>query len=305
MKHRVSIVAVLACACCLALALAGCTQSTYRGKTLSPTVSTPTIGQSGTLRVGVDTTGGAPFVVSSNGTTTGLDVDMAAALAEQLGLKLEIVDVEGNAASALSAGTVDIVMTQSSSEKNSNMWLSDPYIETGVALFAPLGTTAIPTSSSGAKIAAQTSSTSAWTVENAFGSDSLSSMSDLMSAFTAVNQGTVDYVASDAVIGTYAAMRQGIDVQPIALLGTKGGYCIGVSSSNKDLQTAVSKALSTISSNGVAEVVQTKWLGSAINLDSLTTIEVSSSKSSSSTSETVSTSTAGANAVIQGSNSSN
>lgn len=120
MKHRVSLVVAFACAFCFALGLAGCSQAgSYEGKTLTPTISSPTIGQNGTLRVGIDADGGAPFVTSSSSASyAGIDVDMAAALADQLGLKLELVDVAGNASSALADGDVDIVMSQTSTEKS-------------------------------------------------------------------------------------------------------------------------------------------------------------------------------------------
>jgi len=169
MKHRVSLVVAFACAFCFALGLAGCSQAgSYEGKTLTPTISSPTIGQNGTLRVGIDADGGAPFVTSSSSASyAGLDVDMAAALADQLGLKLELVDVAGNASSALADGDVDIVMSQTSTEKSSTMWVSDPYIETGVALFASNGSTTVPESVQASSIAAQSSSTSAWAVQNA------------------------------------------------------------------------------------------------------------------------------------------
>ena len=49
------------------------------------------------------------------------------------------------------------------------MWVSDPYIETGVALFASNGSTTVPESVQASSIAAQSSSTSAWAVQNAFG----------------------------------------------------------------------------------------------------------------------------------------
>ena len=245
MKHRVSVVCMLACALCLALGLAGCSQSgSYEGKTLTPTVSAPTIGTNGTLRVGIDADGGAPFITSkSSAQYAGLDVDMAAALADQLGLKLELVDVAGNAAKALSDGDVDIVMGQSSSEKSTSMWMSDPYLETGVALFAS-GSNSVPTQAAAGSIAAQSSSTSAWAVENAFGDEALNPSSDLVSAFSLIETGKATYVAADAVIGSYAALRQNVDVKPIALLGSKGGYCIGASSSNQKLQKAISCARS-------------------------------------------------------------
>ncbi|MFQ9741497.1 MAG: hypothetical protein ACLRX5_02790 [Slackia sp.] len=43
MKHRVSLIGVFACAVCLVMTLAGCSQSTaYTPETLNPTVSSPT-----------------------------------------------------------------------------------------------------------------------------------------------------------------------------------------------------------------------------------------------------------------------
>ena len=134
----------------------------------------------------------------------------------------------------------------------------------------------------------------------------------MVSAFSLVETGKSQYVAADAVIGSYAALVQSVDVQPIALLGSKGGYCIGVDSSNQELQKAISAALTAVRGNGVFDAVCTKWLG-PMNLDTLSTIEVSSSKSVSAgddsdeksaeggSAETASSSTAGANAVQPGS----
>lgn len=284
MKHRVSLIGVFACAVCLVMTLAGCSQSTaYTPETLNPTVSSPTIGKDNTLRVGIG--GGAPFYVSTNSSSaaSGLDVDMAAALADQLGLKLEVVSLgtgEVDVQSALAKGDVDIVMSATSSDKGDSVWVSDPYTQTGIALFASPGTAA-PSKSDAPKIAAQSSSTSAWAVTNAFGEDALVANSDLLSALSSVETKSATYVAADAVIGSYAALGQNVDVEPVAVLGTVGGYGVAASASNTDLQKAISDALATISGNGVANVVCSKWLGSAIDLSSLPVIEVSTSKASS------------------------
>ena len=225
MKHRVSLVGAFVCAVCLAMALAGCSQtSAYTPETLTPTVSSPTIGKDGTLRVGVG--GGAPFIVaSSDATSSGLDIDVAAAIAGQLGLKLEVVPLGSSASevdidSALKKGDVDIVMSATSSDKSGSVWVSDPYTQTGVALFAPEGTAA-PTRDSSPEIAAQSSSTSAWAVTNAFGDDALVAKADLLSALSAIETKDAQYVAADAVIGTYAALGQNVDVQPVAMAASE------------------------------------------------------------------------------------
>lgn len=325
MKRRVFMACACAFAMSLCLGLMGCGQDeSYEPKTLTPTIDTPVVGESGTLRVGVDAQGGAPFVTSSDATMEGFDIDMAAALADELGLKLKVVNVGPDAATALKNGEVDIVMSLSATDASSAVWLSDAYVETGVALLANAAEATAPVAGESPMIAAQSSSASAWAVENSFGDDCLESKADLTSAFSAVETGEAEYVAADAVIGTYAALYQNVDLAPVALLGSAGGYFIGVSASNADLQTAISNALTAVLDNGIANVVRTKWLGTTLDLSALDVIEVSSSAapstqesadgegaaageekpaSESAASDTPSTdgSTAGSNAVLPGS----
>lgn len=90
MKRRVFMACACAFAMSLCLGLMGCGQDeSYEPKTLTPTIDTPVVGESGTLRVGVDAQGGAPFVTSSDAKMEGFDIDMAAALADELGLKAQ------------------------------------------------------------------------------------------------------------------------------------------------------------------------------------------------------------------------
>lgn len=274
MKHRASVLAALACAFCLAMGLAGCSGQSeeYTPALKDATVSSPVIGEDGTLRVGVTGEQSAPFTLSSNGEVVGLDVDMAAAIADQMGLKLQIVNVESDGETAIANGEIDILMSQVS-DSTSSLWLSDPYVPTAIALFAGSDVTEAPTRESAPLIAAQGSSTSAWAVSTAYGDSCLVSSGDLMSAFSSVEEGQAQYVAADAVIGTYAALYQNVDMHPIALFEQPGGYCIGVSSENTDLQQAVTDALSAITSGGIADVISTKWLGTALDLSSLPVVE--------------------------------
>lgn len=278
MKHRASVIAALVCAACLALGLAGCSGQSqeYTPELKSATVSSPVIGEDGVLRVGVAGEKSAPFTLTSSGEVVGLDVDIAAAIADEMGLKLEIVNVESDGETALANGDVDILMGMMSGD-GSTAWLSDPYIPTAIALFASSDETSVPTRDSAPKIAAQGSSTSAWAVGTAFGDDALVSAGDLMSAFSSVEEGQASYVAADAVIGTYAALYQNVDMKPIALLEQPSGYCIGVSAENADLQQAISDALSAISSGGISNVISAKWLGTTLDLSSLPMIEGSTS----------------------------
>ncbi len=224
MKRRFVGAFVLALTLCAAVALSGCAQvqsilqpEAYEPEAPTPTVDTPTIGQSGTLRVAIDADD-VPFAGASDGKPVGYNVDVAAALASKLGLKLELVDVgDSGAAEALSSGKADIAMGMATSNPADGVWLSAPYAKSGVTLFAKPGSTTVPTADSSPSIAAQVSSRSAWAVENLFGEASVVAATNLQSAFSSLSNGDADYVAADAVIGTYAAHTSKVDVAPIAM----------------------------------------------------------------------------------------
>lgn len=265
-RLKVAIASVLAA--CLAFALVGCEQEEYTPELKSPAVGTPTIGQAGVLRVGVNTTK-SPLAGMGNSKIIGIDVDIASALADELGLGVEIVDVGSDPTSAFDEGKCDIVMGIDVSDSDPGFWLSTPYLETGVALFAMEGSGAgVPAAEDDVKIAAQVSSKSAWAVTNEFGEAKLVSEADLTTALNDVASGTADYLASDAVIGMYAANRQGTDVEIVALMDTASGYCVGVPTDNTELQNTVQTALSAITSDGTVGVIEQKWLGGELTLTS-------------------------------------
>ena len=54
----------------------------------------------------------------------------------------------------------------------------------------------------------------------------------------------------------------------VALMQQAGGYGVGVSDANTDLKQAVSEALATLTGNGTIGVIETKWLGTALDLSS-------------------------------------
>lgn len=277
---RMKALVCCAAAACLAMVLAGCSsQQSYTPPEKSATVSSPTIGKSGTLRVGVNA--GSPPLAgspSSSSKIVGIDVDVAAALADQLGLKLEIVDVGTDPEAALKEGKVDVAMGIGS-ESEVSFWRSPAYLPKGVALFSTSANATVPTKASSPKIAAQVSSTSSWQVTNEFGQDALVSENDLKSAFAALADGSAQYVAADAVIGLYAAHSGDYDAQIVALMQQPGGYCVGVLEANTELQTAVTSALAALTDGGIVSVIEKKWLGTDIDASSLPlTTGASSSK---------------------------
>ena len=274
MKHLKRFAACCAAAvCCAAMLLlaTGCQQQqeSYTPPEATPSVSKPVIAQEGVLRVGVNANN-APLAGQPSSSTkiVGIDVDMAAALADQLGLKLEVVDVSTDAAGALTSGKVDVVMGVNKSDSPS-FWTSDTYLPTAVALFAQSSNSTVPANSASTKIAAQVSSSSAWAVTNEFDNSTITTTEDLKSAFSALESGKVQYVAADAVVGSYVSNNAGMDVHMVALMQQASGYCVGVLDGNTQLKQAVSNALSAMNSNGVSSIIQKKWLGTTMDLSGI------------------------------------
>lgn len=270
MNGKLLKIAAVACAAVFAVALAGCAGDKYVPEEKQAQLEPPAIGETDTLRVGVDT-GKAPLagIMESNRAIVGLDVDIAAAIADDLGLKLAIIDVGSDAASALADGTVDIVMGVNQSDADGSFWVSQTYLPTGIALFSTDPNAGVPAADSGATFAAQISSTSAWAVSNEFGAGSLEAASTLLDAFDSLKNGQVNYVAADAVIGLYTAHSQDMQVYLSAMLSRVGGYVIGASSSNAELQTAISQSVQNMVNGGVLNVIERKWLGTTLDLSSV------------------------------------
>ncbi len=293
-KVATATLAALALGSCLMMS--GCGTEGSREVSLDPTVSGSSLVTEGVLTVGVDSTL-APFGGVSNGEIIGLDVDVAAALATELGLELEIVDISGEDFEALlDNDELDIVMNVSATQAlSSSLSLVGPYVENGPAIFASddreasefsldylaTGTVGAYENSAAARAALS------YTTES-----HLETYTSLSDAFEALADGEIDYVASDSVAGGYLSMSyEGIAY--MTSLQDPSGVYIGVSNSYSDLITAVQDALETIYSNGVLEVVVAKWVSTScaasiipssgielIDIDTTDTNEESSSNDS-------------------------
>lgn len=262
-------VAVAVASLCALFALAGCgTGEEYTPESKDAVVSTPTIGQEGVLRVGVNT--GNPPLAGQTSEIVGIDVDVASALADEMGLKVEIVDVGTDVVASLEDGKVDLVLGVAASASDKKMWRSSVYLPTGVALFATSADAGMPEKGDGKKIASQASSMSAYAATEVFGKTAVRSAADLQSAFNELSAGTVDYVAADAVIGYYAANTSGLDVTVVGLVDKATGYRAGVLATNKELCSLVKTNLKALNDGGVIAAVEKKWLGSSMDLSNLT-----------------------------------
>ncbi len=249
----------------MCLCLGGCSPTGSREVALESTVADSNLVKPGTLTVGVDSTD-APFGGTSNGVITGSDVGVAAAIANQLGLKLNVVDTSGkNARTLLNNKEIDIAMSMPTTQSaDSGIALVGPYMQNAPALFGK-NDTGVTTSTfdlttlNGKKVGAYKSSIAANAAATYCGLDNVVPFSSLTDAFDALQSGKVDYVAADSVAGGYLSFSYG-NVDCLALLQNPNGIYMGILQSNTALTNAVTGAVNDINQNGVLKVVVSKWV---------------------------------------------
>jgi len=151
-----------------------------------------------------------------------------------------------------------------------------------VALFS-VKESKIPAEGDETTIEAQSASMSAWEVTKQYGDTTLKSAPDLFTAFQDLDSGEAQYVAADAIVGTYIAHSTGSEAKIVGLLQKVGGFAVACNSDKDNLQTAVADAVSKLSSNGTIDVILSKWIGSSLDMDSYSLSDAA--KKSSETSE--------------------
>jgi len=243
------------------LIVAGCTGGIGSG-TLTPKVTPPVIGKAGVLRAAVDLSY-PPFAGSVKGQQVGLDIDVAAAIAEKLGLKLEIVNAQPGAAAALvSSGSVDIALGALTVDAAvaRQLAFAGTYTSDSAATFAAKDATIPADALSTKRIAVQKDSLAYWLLVDTYGESPLVLVPSLDAAFKAVTSGTADVAAGDALIGSY--MLRGYPTLSFhGQIGSAYPLGVGVSLAKPKLEAEVRSALDKLASEGVLETLRGKWFG--------------------------------------------
>lgn len=235
----------------------------------------------GTLTVGVNANNTPYGGTNSNGQVIGLDVDLAASLADSLGCKVNIVDVGTNGKDELKNGSVDAVMGTTMTGSSKTVSYSSAYLNDGVSLFCLVQN--MPESVEKAnltkgKVIVQASTSAALEMQDALSVDSIVITSTMQEAFDALENGDATYLAANAVIGDYYA-RNYSDISRVDYLSANDvtPIYVATAASNTELSSAVNQAMTSITSDGTLSAVSSKWVGDqastllpgSINVDDL------------------------------------
>ena len=201
-------------------------------------------------------------MTTDSGELEGIDVDTAKAIAEKLGLELQIDDMDFDAALlSVQQGKADIVMAgvTVTDERKAVMDFSDSYATGIQSIIVPNDSDiASPDDLSGKKIGTQRGTTGYIYCSDDFGEDSVVAYDSGLTAVQALNNGQVDAVVIDNAPATeYVAANPGLKVLDTSY--AEEDYAIGMAKGSA-LEDAVNKALEELKDDGTLQAIVDKYI---------------------------------------------
>jgi len=264
------------------VALAGCGSGSSTTTTpAATTTAAPAAADLGLVKAGVLTVGSDtafPPFESMNGTTAeGFDVEIADAIAKQMGLTVDFTSQKFDTLipQLKAGGTFDVIMSGMTitPEREKEISFSTPYIDSNQSLTVVKGKfpkvdgndpAAINKMFTGKIIAVQSGTTGeAWAKENIKGAKQITPFDDTLSAFSALNGGKADVVVNDLPVSAYLVKSSYKTDELISEIPTQEQYGIGISQSNPALKAAIDKAFQGIKDSGEYATIYEKWFGVA------------------------------------------
>jgi ABC-type amino acid transport substrate-binding protein len=221
----------------------------------------------GVLRVGLDPTY-PPFEVDDGSGVYGLDVDLAKAIANDLGLEVQFVYFGYDGLyDALGTEQVDVLISALvvMVERTRDFSYSEPYFNAGEILIAPADNETIATM---ADLGGQTVAVELGSLGHVEATEwakrvadlEISTFSTADEAITAVLQGHAHAALTDAISGRLflrdhdglKRLPESVTVEPFALV---------VRSEDRQLLTMLNQSLATLQQSGQLHQIEAHWLG--------------------------------------------
>ena len=201
-------------------------------------------------------------MTTDSGEIEGIDVDTAKAIAEKLGLELQIDDMDFDAALlSVQQGKADIVMAgvTVTDERKAVMDFSDSYATGIQSIIVPEGSDiASPDDLAGKKIGTQRGTTGYIYCSDDFGDDAVVAYDDGLTAVQALKNGQVDAVVIDnAPAEEYVAANPGLVILDTSY--AEEDYAIGMAKGSA-LEDAVNAALEELKADGTLQSIVDKYI---------------------------------------------
>lgn len=205
-----------------------------------------------------------PYEMTTDaGEFEGIDIEAAQAIADKLGLELQIDNMDFDAALlSVQQGKADITMAgiTVTDERKAVMAFSDSYATGIQSIIVPEGSDiASPDDLADKKIGTQRGTTGYIYCTDDFGEDAVVAYDSGLTAVQALNNGQVDAVVIDnAPAKEYVAANPGLKVLETSY--AEEDYAIGMNKDNTALVEAVNAALEELKADGTLQAIVDKYI---------------------------------------------
>lgn len=231
--------------------------------------------EEGTLKVGMEI--GYPpmeYYDEDGATPIGFDVELAQALADDMGLELELVDTAWDGIFAgVDTGKYDVVISAVSwtEDRSNNYLLSKTYVANAPVIVVPNDSDIADIQDlDGKSVAVQMETTADYLIQR-YVADGLNTdlrqYEKVINAFDELKIGRVDAVCTDSVVAAYYLGDEASNYQNVWEAEEKEPICMCFKKGNDALKDAVETALDNIKANGKLGEIATKYFGSDITAD--------------------------------------
>ncbi len=201
--------------------------------------------------------------VDDDGNIVGIDAEIAAAVAEKLGKKLEIKDMEFNSLlTAVESGAIDFALAGMTvdEERKKSVDFSDTYA-TGVQVIIVPENSAIKTNNdlSGKKIGVQSGTTGDSYCTSDYGQDAVKQYNNGALAVAALKNGQVDCVVIDnEPAKNFVKANTGLKILETEYI--KEDYAAAIAKDNDELLEDFNKALQKLKEDGTIDKIIDKYI---------------------------------------------
>lgn len=203
--------------------------------------------------------------VDDNGKIVGIDAEIAAALAEKLGMELEIKDMEFDSlVPAVAAGSIDVALAGMTvnEERLESVNFSESYAKgVQVIIVKEDSDIASPDDLEGKTVGVQSGTTGDIYCTDAFGQENVKQFTNGALAVAALNNGQVDCVVIDnEPAKNFVKENQGLKILDTSYADED--YAIAISKDNGELLEKINKAMAELKSSGKLNEIVSKYIKS-------------------------------------------
>lgn len=238
--------------------MAGCS-----GNTGDNTGDNNAQGEGGTLRMGTNATFPPYEMVDENNNVIGIDAEIAAAVADKLGMELEIINMEFDALiPALNAGQLDFAMAGMTAdpERAEQVDFTVPYATGIQVIIVPEGSEiATVEDLKDKKVGVQTGTTGDKYCAGDLGEDHIQRFESGVVATQALVNGQIDAVVIDnQPAKSYVETNEGLKILDTEY--TVEDYAAAIAKDNKELYDKINGALEELKADGSVDNIIAKYI---------------------------------------------